>query len=187
MIVFYCIILFEMYACNNSSSNTKVNKAEEKTTPQATNTESNSSGDNKITFKVGGQTVTTDGWAISRYLIAGQNGVSITSNMHQDPKTVSINVNTITPGTYPFSFGVRAPMSPNVAYGSYRPDFLKQVMNMYNFQSGSVTIISVDTVENIVNLTFNGTGKNKNGEEVEITDGKVINGKLKPGVISGIR
>jgi len=42
----------------------------------------------------------------------------------------------------------------------------------------------VDTVHQIVNGTFSGTVKNTKGETLNISDGKIVKGALKPGIIS---
>jgi hypothetical protein len=39
-------------------------------------------------------------------------------------------------------------------------------------------------VHQILNGTFSGTVKNAKGETLNITDGKIVNGALKPGIIS---
>jgi len=69
------------------------------------------------------------------------------------------------------------------SHGSYHPDF-SQPLNSYSFVSGSFVITDVDTVHHILNGTFSGTVKNTKGETLSITDGKIINGALKPGIIS---
>ena len=51
--------------------------------------------------------------------------------------------------------------------------------NHFSFQDGDFTIVSIDTTAGLLNATFHGTAKNMKGETVTITDGKVINGKLK--------
>jgi hypothetical protein len=69
------------------------------------------------------------------------------------------------------------------SHGSYHPHF-SDALNSYSFVGGSFIITEVDTVHQILNGTFSGTVKNTKGETLNITDGKIVNGALKPGIIS---
>ena len=69
------------------------------------------------------------------------------------------------------------------SHGSYHPDY-NDPSNSYSIVGGSFIITDVDTVHHIVNGTFSLTAKNPKGETLNITDGKIIKGTLKPGVIS---
>ena len=169
-------------ACNsNSGSEKEKQTTEKKTEVQET---PKSSGDNIISFKVDGAEVTSSSWALGRFDFGNGAGVgvNITSNMHEEPRTININVDADKPGTYPFEHGLMVVKTPNVAYGSYKPDYMKQMMNSFSFQDGEFTIVSIDTTGGLFNATFHGTAKNQKGEMVTITDGKVINCKLRPGV-----
>jgi hypothetical protein len=55
-------------------------------------------------------------------------------------------------------------------------------MDSYSFVSGEFNLTEVDTVKNILNGTFSGVAKNIQGKTVTITDGQLINVKMKPGV-----
>src|SRR4051812_39943003 len=57
---------------------------------------------NLITFKVAGTLVKTSGWNISEFVRdgAGALGLNITTNMHQDKRTILMNLNGVTPGAY---------------------------------------------------------------------------------------
>ena len=124
----------------------------------------------------------TNGWNISRFQWNNQSAVwmNITSDMHKEKRTINVNLNGAKPGTYTFDDkGVIMEKS----HGSYHPDFSDQ-LNSYSFVSGSVVITDVDTVHQVVNGTFSGTVRNAKGEILNITDGKIVNGALKPGIIS---
>jgi len=93
---------------------------------------------------------------------------------------INVNLNGAKPGTYSFDDkGVIMEKS----HGSYHPDF-SETLNAYSFVSGSFVITAVDTVYHVLNGTFSGTVKNTKGETLNITDGKIVNGALKPGIIS---
>ena len=106
--------------------------------------------------------------------------MNITSDMHKEKRTINVNLKGAKPGTYNFDDkGVIMEKS----HGSYHPDF-GDALNSYSFVSGSFVITDVDTVHQIVNGTFSGTVKNTKGETLNISDGKIVKGALKPGIIS---
>ena len=106
--------------------------------------------------------------------------MNITTDMHKEKRTINVNLNGAKPGTYNFdNTGVIMEKS----HGSYRADY-NDPSGSFSFVSGSFIITVVDTAQHIVNGTFSVTAKNAKGETVNITDGKIINGALKPGVIS---
>lgn len=55
---------------------------------------------------------------------------------------------------------------------------MEDMTKSYSFVSGSLRMVTIDTVKNNINAVFSGTVKNLKGETFEITEGKVINGKL---------
>ena len=57
------------------------------------------------------------------------------------------------------------------------------MLKSYAFISGAFQLTEVDTVQNIVNGSFSGKAKDIRGNVIEITEGKIINCKLKPDVI----
>lgn len=136
------------------------------------------SANNSITFKVNGTQINSSVWNLSRSFLTGRLVLNITSNMHEQPKTINININGDKPGTYPFvnDGGYK---KEGFAYGSYFPDYMEDMMSSYRFESGEFSISSIDTAAGIVNATFFGTAKNLKGESFTITDGKVVNGELK--------
>ena len=133
--------------------------------------------ENLITFKVNGKEVKTHGWNISRFM---GNGVSlnVTSNMHEDKRTLMLNLNGWTPGKY--SLQNNNANNTYSGYGHYKPDY-SNVLNAYNFQDGFFQIENIDTVKGLLNASFYGTVK-QNEEVLSITEGKIINGKLSPGI-----
>jgi len=172
---FYLIALL-VVSCN--SNNTASTGNSEKNSADA----SSSTGKNSISFKVNGDEVKTSGWNISLFRWSNQPAVwmNITSDMHKEKRTINVNLNGAKPGTYSFDDkGVIMEKS----HGSYHPDFT-ETLNAYSFVSGSFVITDVDTVHHVLNGTFSGTVKNTKGETLNITDGKIVNGALKPGIIS---
>ena len=131
---------------------------------------------NVVSFKVNGTQVRTSGWNISRFIFkkTGAIHLAISSNMHQDTRTIKANIGGITPGSYNFSEDAAA-----TTYGHYYPDFDKDIFDNYGFVSGAFTLSSVDTVQHVVNASFAGKVKNRKGKTFDITEGKIINGKLK--------
>ena len=158
-----------LMAWNNSSKNNVNHRIADE----------NSTSDGTISFKVNGVQVKTSGFNISLFSMGGQHGVNVTSNMHEDARTVNINVNALKPGTYPFKHGLGTYKTAGVAYGTYRPDYLKKMMDFYSFESGEFTIISIDTTAHTFTATFSGKVKNTKGVQFEITEGKVSTTKLK--------
>jgi hypothetical protein len=137
---------------------------------------------NVITFKVNGEPVKTAGWTISRVSwssIPGALWLNITSDMHQEKRTININLDGSLPGEYFFNEdgGIQ-----KKSHGSYFPDYMGDMTKSYSFVSGSVRILSIDTIKNNINAVFSGMVKNLKGETFEITDGKIINGSLKSSV-----
>jgi hypothetical protein len=171
--------LLLLAACNNKKPD-----AEKKTGSENKPTDQESFFKNIITFKVDGESVTSSGWNISRFNFGSGAGTSlnVTSNMHEQPKTININVNGDKPGVYPFQLDLGTVKKAGIAYGSYNPDYMKEVGNHFSFKDGEFEIISIDTAAGLVNAKFHGTARNMKGQSVTITDGQVIDGKLKPGI-----
>jgi len=141
-----------------------------------------SARENVIRFKINGDEIITSGWNIRRFTWSNQSNVwmNITSDMHKERRTIDVNLNGAKPGTYNFDDkGVIMEKS----HGSYHADF-NDPLESYSFVSGSFVLTDVDTVHQIVNGTFSVTAKNSKGETLNITDGKIINGALKAGIIS---
>ncbi|HEV8283036.1 MAG TPA: hypothetical protein VGQ09_01930 [Chitinophagaceae bacterium] len=137
--------------------------------------------DNSIIFKLNGELVTTSGWNISRFKMTNDSreSLNITTNMHQEKRTFNVNIEGSEAGTYVIKGNDN---SKNHFYGSYFPDYMNDLNNSYSFETGSFIINELDTVKNILNGTFSGTVKNMKGESLEITNGKIVNGRLTPGV-----
>jgi hypothetical protein len=174
-IFFFCVILVVATTCSND----KTGKAEN---PGAEPGNASSNRKNVISFKVNNEEVVTSGWNIGRFRWSNEAAVwmNITSDMHKEKRTINVNLNGEKQGTYTFDDkGVIMEKS----HGSYHPDF-SHPLESYSFVSGSFVISDVDTVHNILNGTFSGTAKNSKGETVNITDGKIVNGALKPGIIN---
>jgi hypothetical protein len=134
---------------------------------------------NLVTFKVNGKEVRTTVWSVSRF--AWKNKIArifmnITSNMHDDKRTINVNLDGSVPGKYPLAESG----SINIkSYGSYYPDYIQDQVNSYSFTSGIFELTEVDTVKNKVNGSFYGKVKNIKGDSLEITEGRIINGFLK--------
>jgi hypothetical protein len=134
--------------------------------------------DNMIVYKVNGEEVKTTGWNISRFKTGNEVQLNITSNMHIDKRTININLNGDTAGSYWLASDGSLAAS---FYGSYAPDYT-DLLTRYSFKEGEFVITQIDTVKGIVNGTFKGVVSDLKGKSFEITDGKIINCQLKPGI-----
>jgi hypothetical protein len=174
--VLMIILSFALVACGSSSTKEKESgEAVAESAPE----NSNSAGDNLIAFTVNpNETVNSTGHNIGRFALGGKIGINITSSMHKDARTINMNIAGAKVGTYALGTGLAG------SYGNYHPDFMKDAANSYKFISGEVTITKIDTVKNILNATFFGKLRNEKNEELEIKDGKVVNGKLNKGITS---
>ena len=130
--------------------------------------------ENKISFKVNDELVHTSGWNISRFDMGKNTQLNITSNMHEDKRTIMINIKDSKAGSYSLQ-------TTGEAYGDYKPDY-QDLADSYSFQDGTIIITSIDTLRNILNATFEGTVKNNQGKNFRITEGEIINGKITPGI-----
>jgi hypothetical protein len=175
-ILIFCIIAFLAINCNNNKTNTA--ESSDKKSSDA----SSSAGENVISFKVNGDEVKTSGWNIRLFRWSNQPDVwmNITTDMHKEKRTINVNLNGAKPATYNFD---EEGVIMEKSHGSYKADY-NDASGSYSFVGGSFVITDVDTVRHIVNGTFSLTAKNTKGETVNITDGKIINGALKPGIIS---
>lgn len=133
--------------------------------------------ENLITFKVNGKEIKTHGWNISRFMGNGIN-LNITSDMHEDKRTLMLNLNGWTPGKYSLQNSFTS--DTHSGYGHYKPDY-SDLMNAYSFQDGFFQIENIDTVKGLLNASFYGTVK-QNAEVLTITEGRIVNGKLAPGI-----
>jgi len=159
-------------SCNNSSAN-ETNSKDAVVSKVGTN--------NFISYKVNGELVKTSGWNISRFKLTNvsKESLNITTNMHDEKRTININISGTDPGEYMSKIDDK---SDHNFYGSYFPDYIDDLSNTYSFQTGSFIISKIDTVNNILNGSFWGTVKNIKGEILEISDGKIVNGRLTAGV-----
>ncbi len=138
--------------------------------------------DNVISYKVNGELVRTSGWNISRFKLTNDSkeSLNLTTNMHEEKRTVNINISGAEPGEYQAKTDDK---SDHNFYGSYFPDYVNDPGNNYTFETGSFIITKIDTIKNILNGSFWGTAKNINGRTIEISDGKIVNGRLAASVV----
>lgn len=165
-----------IYSCNDSATTAT------KDTSAATEKKETSGTENVITFKVNGEMVTSSGFNLSRTIMGGRNVLSISSDMHKEPRTIMLNINGNKASIFKLGAGMDAMRNEGMGYGSYRPDYIKDMMNHFDFQDGEINISTLDTVNNVVNATFSGNVKNEKNQTFSITDGKVINCKIRPGL-----
>lgn len=139
---------------------------------------------NDVSFTVADQSFTTKAWNINLFGQNNSNGVSfnVTTTQADSLPAVNINVNSIQPGTYSFISGAGTLNSPNKAYGEYSPATVNGKREHYFFQSGSVTISSIDTAKGILNASFEGEVKNEKGKSLTISNGKITEGVMQKGV-----
>lgn len=166
--IFIIIVFLSIAISSCNSSNAYSNKSISATTTEQSDI------DNSIRFKVNGELVKTSGWNISRFDMGKGIQLNITSSMHEDKRTIMINIKGDKAGSY--SLG-----DMGTAYGDYKPDY-NDLLNAYSFQDGTIKILGLDTLNNLLNATFEGAVKNSEGKTLRITEGKITNGKLASGV-----
>jgi len=172
IILFVAALALTISSCDNSSA---------KKTNSKQGVLANAGKGNVISYKVNGELVTTSGWNISRFKLtsASKESLNITTNMHDEKRTININVSGTEPGEYTAKLDDK---SDHNFYGSYFPDYMDDLSNTYSFETGSLTITEIDTLKNILNGSFSGNVKNIKGEIIEIRDGRIVNGRLTAGV-----
>lgn len=133
---------------------------------------------NVVTFVVNGQDVKTTGWNIARFKFANMAapGLNITSNFHEEKRTVRFNLADYQPGIYSLN---GSPVEGG-SYGSYMPDYWQKGVT-YPIIGGKVILTEVDTVRKVVNGSFYFTAA-RNGDTVHIEDGRIIKGKMDLGI-----
>src|SRR5687767_14650910 len=148
-----------LLACNNDNTTTTDKKTDSTETKEV---KKNTPSENLMSFKVNGEDVTTTAWNISEFDPGNGAGMSlnITSNMHEQPKTVDFNINGNKAGSYALGSGVEFMKSPGKAYGNYRRDYKNDMMNPYSFESGEFMIESIDLTKRTLNASFYGTATN---------------------------
>jgi hypothetical protein len=87
--------------------------------------------------------------------------------MHENEKTININVNTIEAGEYNLQSNS---LLMNAAHGVYNPVY-SDYLNSYIFESGKFTITEIDTIQKIYAGTFYGDVVNDEGQVIEIREG----------------
>lgn len=116
---------------------------------------------NLVSFKVNGAGVKAKIWSLTRF--GWKNNIAgillnITSNMHDDKRSIDINLDAAVPGKYSLEQGTTL---NNKSGGSYNPDYISDQANNLSFINGVFELTEVDTVENRVNGCFYGKVKNK--------------------------
>jgi hypothetical protein len=179
-IVLVVILLFAVISCNSDSSTGKGDNNAATAKSEMTEIAEK----NLIEFKVNGQLVRTSGWNISRFTLGGVSSgkwMNITTNMHDEKRGLNVNLSGAIPGEYFFGGDDNLKMQ---SYGSFFPDYTGDMSNSFSFTKGAFNIIKIDTVNGILNGSFWGTVKNLKGETLELTEGKIINGSLQPGIMN---
>lgn len=173
-------VILLLLACNSQEAGTHENKSGDSTvatTPPPPPA-------NRITFRADTVQVETTAWNINLFGKNNETGVAlnITSEQKEEQASVNLNVNGIAPGTYPFVSGQGALQALGKAYGEYMPPSKNGKQEHYFFQSGNLTIQSIDTAAGILQAKFEGEAKNDRGKTIRITDGVVKEGIVKHGV-----
>jgi hypothetical protein len=168
---FYFLLFGLSFSCNSGEKKSADSKSPDKN--------ESASGDVTIKFKADGQLVNTTGWIVQRFLWDEKTPapwLNIVSNMHMDKRTINVNLNGTSPGKY-----ILQEDDMKDSHGMYSPDFAV-IMDSYSFVNGEFNLTEVDTIKNIINGMFSGVAKNIQGKTVTITDGQLMNVKMKPGV-----
>jgi len=171
-LAFICLL-----SCSDQKGENKT--ADDVSDNKTTNTSSsNAGGENVIRFKVDGADVSSAGWNIARFDLGKGEMLNITSDMHKEKRAINVNLNGVGEGTYklgPINMGDKM-----TGYGTYYPDY-NDPLSAMSIIDGEVTITKMDQKDGVVDGTFKATVE-KDGKKIAITDGQIINGKLKPDV-----
>ena len=173
------IVLIFCLSCNNTTDSKTESTSKEN---NVTSTESASEAAS-ISFKVNDVSVNTQPLGITRSLTGNMAMINIITDRDKNPQTLNITINGNKTGVYQFVDGFQGMKTEGSSFGSYTPDAKNDALNVYSLIDGSIELLSIDTSGNKLSTKFSGTAKNVKGEEVKITDGKITNASINPGVI----
>ncbi|MDF2380157.1 hypothetical protein JMG10_01665 [Nostoc ellipsosporum NOK] len=173
-------LLLLVLACNSQEAGSNKDKSGDST---ATITPAPPPA-NKISFRADTLEVETTAWNINLFGKNNETGIAlnITSEQDNGHPSVNLNVNGIAPGTYPFTAGQGALQATGKAYGEYMTTGANGKQEHYFFQTGNITIQSIDTAKGILQAKFEGDAKSDKGKTIRITNGVVKEGLVKHGV-----
>lgn len=172
--IIFILTLTIIFSCNNADNNPV---AADTPAPAASG-----QSDASIVFEAEGKAVMTHGMNVRRFIWDSKTSVpllNIMSDARNEKMVININLHAAVPGTYTFSPDNDALET----VGTFWPDY-SNIMDSYLFESGSFILTEVDESKGIVNGTFSGTAVNKDGKSVRITNGKLINLKMSPGIMN---
>jgi len=112
--------------------------------------------------------------------MTGVYGIGFTSVVQGGKDRINIAVTGDTAGVYPVLAGSRGSLTKGIAYGNYQAAAKDGRAEPYSFDSGRVTVVSFNKKSRRVSFRFSGKMKNQHGDVLEITDGELINGWVKP-------
>ena len=134
-----------------------------------------------VRFKVNGVLVKRKAYNISEDLsMTGVYMMGFASAGQAAKDGISIVVTGDTAGVYPVLPGNRGSLTKGISYGNYRKSGKDGTPDIYYFDSGHVTVVSYNKKSRLVSIRFSGIMKNKRGDVLEITEGELINGWVKP-------
>ena len=76
--------------------------------------------------------------------------------------------------------GAEVELVTRLWYGDYKPDY-NDMLSAFGFEDGEIHIEKIDIEKGLVNASFFGTLTNGHEKHL-ITEGKIINGKLRSGI-----
>jgi hypothetical protein len=127
-------------------------------------------GSGSVTFKVNGETVSTDVWNFAKFTSEGD--YNFTTNMHKDKRTILLNLSAPQAGV-PIVLGPPGSGS----YGSFFKKF-GEYSTTCTVESGTVTLTLFDPIAGMAGGTFSLKARSAEGKVFEITDGVFKDGKI---------
>lgn len=139
-------------------------------TPAVPDTPEAKAGSGMVRFRVGNDEVVSNVWTFARFSNDGD--YNLTSNMHRDPRTLTINLRE--PGA-----GKTLVFGQNMSsgnYGSYMPVYGKPDQ-IRNIQSGTLTFTAYDDVQRTFSASFDFVVVDSAGKSEKLT-GSIENAQI---------
>lgn len=168
--LFILFVTLMFTACNdnkNADTGTTDTKEESKVDNVS------SPGQNAITFVVNGNKVVTKVLSAGTNTIGTMQIMTVVSDKEVSPQTINISINGTKPGSYTFSDGIKGMQNEGLCFGSYTPDAKNDMLNVYSFVDGTLTLTSVDNNANKLEATFSGSVQNAKQDVIKITEGRI--------------
>ncbi|WP_028453650.1 hypothetical protein [Chitinilyticum aquatile] len=173
VLIFMCSALL-LAACDQaappSGASQAVAQDQAPSTPAVPDAPEAGAGSGVVKFRVGNDEVVSNVWTFARFSNDGD--YNFTSNMHRDPRTLTINLRE--PGA-----GKTLVFGQNMSsgnYGSYMPEYGKPDQ-IHTIQSGTLTFTAYDDVQHTFSARFDFVVTNPAGKSETLT-GSIENAQI---------